>query len=572
MSHVESQSTIDKDAHGGVQVRTLDGTTGLGHVPERKIRIKLAIKSLGSREAWFGEYDYASLFIPNVPFLVKKRELPFYGVNDKLPYMLMTILGLQHALAMVGGLITPPLLLAGPAGANLGSEAQQYLVSASLIWCALGTTVQISRFRLLKTKYYLGTGLISVTGTSFAFTNVALAYLSQSYSNGTCPMSADGKTRLPCPDEFGAILGTATLTGIYAIALAFVPPKTIRKLFPPLITGTMLLFIGAALVQSGITNWAGGSGSCTTDHTIKCSGPNPQYWGSGSYLGLGFSSFIVIVLLEIFGSAFMKSSSVFMGLIVGFVIAAATGYFNGAVISSAPVGTFLWLSTWRLSIRGQLVLPMVASWTVMVCETIGNVTASSDVSHLEIAGETFMQRVQGGVLADAISATIAGLATVPPLTTFSQNAGVIALTRNASRSSGYVCAFILFLMGIFGKFGAVFVAAPPSTIGGFTTFLFGSVAVSGIRVLAYAKWTRRDRFIATASFALGLAALCNNPGLLGFFQAVVLIVEEPYLIAAVVGVFLNATLPNATSDERPEGEAEGTVWNEPATVLPPLQS
>jgi xanthine/uracil permease len=155
----------------------------------------------------------------------------------------------------------------------------------------------------------------------------------------------------------------------------------------------------------------------------------------------------------------MKSSSVFMGLIVGFVIAAATGYFNGAVISSAPVGTFLWLSTWRLSIRGQLVLPMVASWTVMVCETIGNVTASSDVSHLEIAGETFMQRVQGGVLADAISATIAGLATVPPLTTFSQNAGVIALTCNASRSSGYVCAFILFLMGIFGKFGAIFVAA-----------------------------------------------------------------------------------------------------------------
>jgi xanthine/uracil permease len=217
--------------------------------------------------------DYASLFIPNVPFLVKKRELPFYGVNDKLPYMLMTILGLQQcvtrvpgyairvltcpsALAMVGGLITPPLLLAGPAGANLGSEAQQYLVSASLIWCALGTTVQISRFRLFRTKYYLGTGLISVTGTSFAFTNVALSYLSQSYSNGTCPISADGKTRLPCPDEFGAILGTATLTGIYAIALAFVPPKTIRKLFPPLITGTMLLFIGAALVQSGITNWA----------------------------------------------------------------------------------------------------------------------------------------------------------------------------------------------------------------------------------------------------------------------------------------------------------------------------
>lgn len=101
-----------------------------------------------------------------------------------------------------------------------------------------------------------------------------------------------------------------------------------------------------------------------------------------------------------------------------------------------------------------------------------------------------------------------GLDTVPPLTTFSQNSGVIALTRNASRSSGYMCAFILFLMGIIGKFGAIFCAAPSSVIGGFTTFLFGAVTTSGVRVLAYCKWTRRDRFIATVGIALGMASLC----------------------------------------------------------------
>ncbi|GFZ49835.1 Purine permease [Saitozyma sp. JCM 24511] len=584
MSVIESESSVGKDVPVGVQVNTLEGTTDLGHVPEsRRMRVKQVVKSLGSKEAWFGDYDYASLFIPNVPFLSKKRELPFYGVHDKLPYMLMIILGLQHALAMVGGLVTPPLLLAGPAGANLGTAAQQYLVSACLIWCAFGTAVQVSRMRLGKTKYFIGTGLISVTGTSFAFTNVALSYLAQSYANGTCPMSADGKTKLPCPDEFGAILGTATLTGVFAIALAFVPPRTIRKLFPPLITGTMLVFIGAALVKSGVTNWAGGSGSCATDHTVMCSGPNPQYWGSGAYLGLGFSCFAVIVILEIFGSAFMKSASVFIGLVTGLIIAAATGYFNGSVITSAPAGTFLWLKTWPLHIRGQLVLPMIAAWAVIVAETIGNVTASADVSRMEISGETFMQRVQGGMLADSISATLAGLATVPPLTTFSQNSGVIALTRNASRSSGYMCAVILFLMGIIGKFGAIFVAAPSSTIGGFTTFLFGAVAVSGVRVLAYAKWTRRDRFIATTCFALGLASLCvpnwfsyiftykgSNAGLNGLIQAVILIVEEPYLIAALVGVALNATLPDEPEDEKPEGEAEGRDWNEPPTLVGPL--
>ena len=130
---------------------------------------------------------------------------------------------------MVGGLVTPPLLLAGPAGANLGAETQQYLVSACLIWCGFGTALQVSRLKIGKTGYFLGTGLISVTGTSFAFTNVALAYLGQSYANGTCPMAADGVTKLACPKEFGAILGTATLTGLFALALAFVPPRIIRK-------------------------------------------------------------------------------------------------------------------------------------------------------------------------------------------------------------------------------------------------------------------------------------------------------------------------------------------------------
>jgi NCS2 family nucleobase:cation symporter-2 len=122
-----------------------------------------------------------------------------------------------------------------------------------------------------------------------------------------------------------------------------------------------------------------------------------------------------------------------------------------------------------------------------------------------------------------------------------------------------------------------------STIGGFTTFLFGAVAVSGVRVLAYAKWTRRDRFIATTCFALGLASLCvpnwfsyiftykgSNAGLNGLIQAVILIVEEPYLIAALVGVGLNATLPDEPEDEKPEGEAEGRDWNEPPTLVGPL--
>ncbi|KIR97681.1 NCS2 family nucleobase:cation symporter-2 [Cryptococcus deuterogattii 2001/935-1] len=582
-TNLESQTSFDKANVTDVRVlATLEDEPALGHIPaSKRNKLKSVLKSLVTKDGWLGDYDYGALMVPYIPYVTKKqnKELPFYGVNERLPHLLLFLLGLQHALAMVGGLVTPPLLLAGPAGANLGTEAQLYLVSACLIWCGIGTCIQVSRVKIWKTNYYFGTGLISVTGTSFAFANVALSWLNQAYADGTCFYAEDGITKLPCPDEFGAILGTATLTGIFAIGLAFVPPKAIRKAFPPLITGTMLMFIGAALVSSGVNNWAGGSGTtCASDHTVKCvAGTREEYWGSASFIGLGFSCFAIIVLCELFGSAFMKSASVFFGLIVGMIIAAATGYFDKDTITSAPAGNFLWVHTFKLSLRGQLVLPMIAAWAVIIAETIGNVTASSDVSRLEISGEGFMSRVQGGMLADSIMATIAGLATVPPLTTFSQNSGVIALTRNASRSSGYMCAFILFLMGIIGKFGAIFCAAPSSVIGGFTTFLFGAVTTSGVRVLAYCKWTRRDRFIATVGIALGMASLCvpewfsyfftytgSNSGKKGLLQAIVLIVEEPYLISALVMIILNLCI----ADEFPEEGTSSTEeqkreWNEP---------
>ncbi|CAK9785486.1 nucleoside transporter [Cutaneotrichosporon oleaginosum] len=543
-----------KEASTAIAIELPDGS--LGHTPRRRFAPARVARSLVSKHAWFGDYDYASLFIPNIPWVCRARSLPFYGVDDDLPHLLKLILGLQHALAMVGGLVVPPLLLGGSAGANLGPDVQQYLISACLIWCAVGTAVQIARHRIPRTRYYFGTGLISVVGTSFTFANVALKYLAQAYDNGTCPTAEDG-TRLPCPREFGAILGTGALTGIFAIALAFVPPKTIRKAFPPLVIGTMICFIGASLVSAGITNWAGGSGACMTDHTLLCSsGSQSHPWGSAQYLGLGFSCFAVIVICEVFGSAFMKSASVFIGFVTGMIIAAATGYFDGSVIRAAPGGTFLFIHTFPLGLRGQLVLPMLASWAVIVAESIGNITASAQASNLDIETDDFMTRVQGGMLADAVSATLANLCTITPLTTFAQNSAVIALTRNASRQSGYMCAFLLFVMGVVGKFGAIFVAAPPAVIGGFTTFLFGSVAVSGIRIMAFAEWTRRDRFIATAAFALGLASLVSpdwfsyiftykgeNKALQGFLQALVLVVEEAYLIAALVGVFLNLVLP-----------------------------
>lgn len=125
------------------------------------------IRALTTKDGLIGNYDYAFLFTPNIPFMKRpRRAAPFFSLNERMPILLAILLGFQHALAMLAGVITPPIILSG--AANLESNVQSYLVSTSLIVCGILSSIQITRFHIYKTPYYVGTGLISVVGTSFA--------------------------------------------------------------------------------------------------------------------------------------------------------------------------------------------------------------------------------------------------------------------------------------------------------------------------------------------------------------------------------------------------------------------
>lgn len=391
-------------------------------------------------------------------------------------------------------------------------EVSQYLVSTSLIVCGILSSIQITRFHIYKTPYYIGTGLISVVGTSFATIPVATGALNQMYELGMCPIAEDG-TRLPCPDGYGAILGTAICCALLEIAMSFTSPRYLKKLFPPLVTGPTVMLIGIKLIESGFKNWAGGSGNCSTRPeegifrlcpTIFA--PKPLAWGSAEFIGLGFSVFVAIILCERFGSPIMKSTAVAIGLLVGCIIAGATGYFDRSGIDSSPAASFIWVHTFKLSVYGPIVLPLLAVYIVLAMEAIGDITATCDVSRLEVDGKLYDSRIQGGVLADGLNGLIAGLCTITPMSTFAQNNGVIALTRCANRKAGYACCFWLIVMGIFAKFAAALVAIPSAVLGGMTTFLFSAVAVSGIRIISTTPFTRRNRFILTAGLAIGYGA------------------------------------------------------------------
>lgn len=424
-------------------------------------------------------------------------------------------------------------------------------------------------------SYYIGTGLISVVGISFSVIPIAMGGLAQMYDNGYCPSDSKGN-RLPCPHGYGALLGTAAVCALVEILMSFIPPKTLLRMFPPIVTGPTVMLIGVHLIESGFKDWAGGA-ALFDDASLPS--PHNLPWGSAQFLGLGFSVFITIILCERFGSPIMKSTSVVIGLLTGCIIGGACGYFDRAGIDSAPAASFIWVHTFPLSVYGPLVLPIMAVYVIVATEAIGDITATCDVSRLEVDGKTYESRIQGGVLADGLNGMLSALCTTTPMSTFAQNNGVIALTRCANRKAGYACCFFLIVMGIFAKFAAALVAIPKAILGGMTTFLFCAVAVSGMAIIARGgPFTRRSRFILTAGLAIGYGATLvpnyfekvftydgDNKALKGFLDAIVLIMSTGFAVTAVICMVLNLTLPEELEDDLDAvDEVEPTATASPA--------
>jgi uracil-xanthine permease len=435
-------------------------------------------------------------------------------------------------------------------------------------------------------RLQIGTGILSVVGTSFATLSTVTAIATALYADGTCQMEtlADGTTtRASCPEGYGAVLGTAAVCGLLEVFLSFLPARVLRRMFPPLITGPVVFLIGASLVSSsGFKNWGGGSGTCyerpATGLFALCptiDGPHALLWGSREYLGLGLFSFLTIVVVEIFGSPAMRSASVVIGLIFPtLVLGIPLNYTSRSSIEAAPAITFLWTTTFPLKVYGPAVLPLLAVYCSLMSEAIGDITATSEVSRLEVEGPNFDRRIKGGVLSDGLSGIFSSLFTTTPLSVFAQNNGVVSITRVANRQAGYWCCGFLLLFGIIGKISGAVLAIPNSILGGVTTFLFATVAVAGLSILSKVTYSRRNRFILGLSLSLGLGNLLvddwasyflpatGNRALEGFYQSVQIIIETPFLISAITGIIANAILPFEAEDFEHSGHTATAVEDE----------
>ncbi|MEM6382286.1 MAG: nucleobase:cation symporter-2 family protein [Pseudomonadota bacterium] len=441
-----------------------------------------------------------------------------YGLEDAPPPPASLLVAVQHILASVVGIVTPTLIIGGVLG--LG-DLIPYLIAMAFFVSGVSTFIQC------KTIGPVGSGLLSLQGTSFAFLGALLAA-------GFAVKGAGGT-----PEDILAMLFGLCLAGcVVEIILSQFVDK-LGKIITPTVTGIVITVIGLSLVKVGFTDFAGGVGA-------------GESLGLPINLLLGSVVVVTILAFTFYGGPMLRISAIMIGLIVGFVLAAILGQVDFSSFGDGPV--FALPTPLRFGLDFDLVLfiPIAFIYLVTAIETSGDLTANSIIAGQPVEGPTYMKRIKGGILGDGINSGIAALFNTFPNTTFSQNNGVIQMTGVASRHVGLYIAGILVILGFLPIIGSAFLLVPKPVLGGATLVLFGTIAVAGIRILATQKMDRRKVYIMAISFGLGLGVTLVPDATQHMPDFLKQVVATPITLAGLSAIILSLVLP----EDREEQAAE----------------
>ncbi|QVQ50401.1 purine permease [Spiractinospora alimapuensis] len=421
-----------------------------------------------------------------------------YGVNDMPPLRKAIPLGIQHVLTMFASNVTVPILIAGAVGATVGETA--LLVQAALLCAGLTTllqTVGIGR---------VGSRLPIVQGTSFGFLVVAVS-VGPTYG-------------LP------AILGGAIVAGVVQCLMGLVMPW-LKRLFPPLVSGIVVLTIGVGLFPSGLNLMAGGAGA-------------EDY---GSYTNLGFALFVFVLVIGIsqFGRGFFATSAVLIGLTVGYLAAIPFGLVDFSGVAEAAWFDIPRPMQFGLSFPMAAVVAMAVMGIATTVETIGDLSA---VTKGGAGREVTNREMTGGVLADGVGTIISPFLNAFPNTTYAQNVGLVTLTGVMSRHVVSIGAGFLLICALSPKLAAVITAMPSSVLGGAGIVMFGLVAASGIRLITDRPMSRRNLTIISASVGPGLGLAMVPDAIAVLPETLYILLETGIVPAATIAVILNLVIPD----------------------------
>ncbi len=413
-------------------------------------------------------------------------------------------LGLQHVLAMFASNVTPSIIVAGAAGFAFGGPEQIYLIQMAMLFAGIATVFQTVGIGPV------GARLPIMQGTSFAFVGVLA---------GVAATMGMGVALTAC------IIGGAIHFCLGAVI------KNLRWLFPPLITGLVILAIGLYLIPVAIKYAAGGA----ADFQMAA-----ESFGSLKHWSVALTVIVVALVVKFFTKGVLSASGILIGLLAGYALAFVLG-----MVNFAPVGGAAWITSiqplpygFEFNLGAVFAVTLVS--VVSAIETVGDASATAkaganrDATDEEIAGATY---------ADGLGTAVAGVFGGLPNTSFSQNVGIVGMTGIMSRHVVTIAGLIMIVCGLIPKVGAVIASMPLPVLGGGVIVMFGMVAAAGLNVLAEEKMTRRTMIIIAVSLAFGLG-LNLVPSAVQYLPGVIkTLATSAVAPTAIMAIFLNLVLP-----------------------------
>ena len=432
---------------------------------------------------------------------IGKSEL-IYGLEDKPKLKDALFAALQHLLAIFVAIITPPLIISG--ALSLDVETTGFLVSMALFASGVSTFIQCRRFG------FIGTGLLCVQGTSFSFIG---PIISAGLAGGL-------------PLIFGSCIAASSVEMIISRLL-----KYTRKIITPLVSGIVVTLIGLSLIKVGINACGGGEAA-------RAAGT----FGSMDNIGLAVLVLVVIIFFNRSSNKYMRMSSIIIGIAVGYAVAGLLGKVD---FDAIPEFGMLYVPVpfkYGIAFDWSSIVAIGVVYLITAIEAYGDITANSLISGEPVEGEKFIKRASGGIFADGFNSMLAGIFNSFPNSIFAQNNGMIQLTGVASRYVGYYIAGFLILLGLFPVVGLVFSVMPDAVLGGATLLMFGTVAASGIRIIAAQDIDRKAILVMALSFSLGLSVELVPDILMGFPEAVRSVFASGITTGGLTAIIANALI------------------------------
>ncbi len=458
------------------------------------------------------------------PALPRVASRLFYGLNSRPAPKDALFVACQHVCAIFIPVVTPGLLITGALG--LPADKAAYILGMSLFVSGLGTFIQCHQIGPI------GSGLLSVQGTSFAFVTPILAVVAESLKAGKTPEAT-----------LALVLGLCFFGAFIPIIMSRFLHLT-RKIFTPLVTGTAVTLIGLCLIKVGMFYMAGGGKAMA----IAAKNPDsPLAFGSLQNWGLAFLVFALVGICSASSNRYLRMGSVIIGLAVGFLAAIVLGIADFSKLGTLPLVNLPIPFRFGLDFNLASFISFAIIYITLTLEVLGDLTATSMVSGEPIVGSVYMRRLKSGILGDGVNSLIASICGTFPIVTPAQNNGIIQLTGVGSHYVGYYIAAILMFFGLCPVLVGVLLAIPTSVVGGAVMLMFGTVAVAGFNILREVEIGNREFVILAISLSAGLGVTFLPEALVHFPAGMRSVLESGIGTGSICALVLNLIIPKPSS-------------------------